>query len=220
MNPRLVLMLCLTLLALVSAPIQAGYVWIPSPPAQEIEARLAKLQTDSAGMKSAIAAGKRAVFFCANCHGESGVSKLEHVPNLAGQNVFYLLAQIDKFGDGRRQDAFMSGLVKVLKPEERFNIAVYYASLPVPPVAAANKAQAVSGGKLFARVCSGCHGANAHGTRDIARLAGQRTGYLVSSLKSYRDGSRSRSDPRMAGPARTLSDADIAALSIYLSSLP
>ncbi len=220
MHPRLLLLLCLSLFALFSAPLQAAYVWIPSPPAQEIEARLARLQTDSAAMKTAISAGKRAAFFCANCHGDAGVSTLEHVPNLAGQNAFYLLAQIDKFGDGRRQDAFMSGLVKVLKPDERFNLAVFYASLPVPPVAAANKAQAVSGGKHYARACTGCHGPKAHGTRDIARLAGQRHGYLVSTLKSYRDGSRSRADQRMAGSALTLSDADIAALSVYLGSLP
>ena len=220
MNPRLVPLLCMSLLVLLSAPLQAAYVWTPSPPAQEIEARLAKLQTDAPAMKSAIAAGKRAAFFCANCHGDAGVSVLDHVPNLAGQNAFYLLAQIDKFGDGRRQDAFMSGLVKVLKPEERFNISVFYASLPVPPIPAKQKAQAASGGKHYARACAGCHGPKGHGTRDIARLAGQHNGYLVSALKSYRDGSRSRADPRMAGSALTLSDADIAALSSYLGSLP
>jgi cytochrome c553 len=56
---------------------------------------------------------------------------LDHVPNLAGQHAFYLLTQIDKFGDGRRKDEFMSGLVKVLKPEDRSNIAVLYATQEV-----------------------------------------------------------------------------------------
>jgi cytochrome c553 len=106
MNSRISLLLfwpCFVLaLVSTSVPALAAYTWIASAPPQEIEARLARLQTDSSAHKAAISAGKRAAFFCANCHGETGVSALEHVPNLAGQNAFYLLAQIDKFGDGRR----------------------------------------------------------------------------------------------------------------------
>jgi cytochrome c553 len=127
--------LSLSLLSLLSTGLHAAYVWQPSPPPHEIEAKLSRVQGDSGAHKAAIAAGKRAAFFCANCHGETGVSSLQHVPNLAGQNAFYLLNQIDKFGDGRRKDDFMSGLVKVLKPDDRFNIAVFYASQSVPHAA-------------------------------------------------------------------------------------
>lgn len=181
---------------------------------------MARVQADPAGLKAAIVAGKRAAFFCANCHGDSGVSTLEHVPNLAGQNAFYLLAQIDKFGDGRRKDDFMAGLVKVLKPDERFNIAVFYASQPVPPTPAKNPSQATAGGKHFARACVGCHGAKAYGTREVARLAGQRSGYLVTTLKNYRSGSGLRADPRMTGVSKKLFDAEIADLASYLGTLP
>jgi len=220
MSPRAFLLLSWCVFALVSAPAQAAYVWIPSAPPQAIEARLAQVQADPEMLKAAIAAGKRAAFFCANCHGDTGVSALEHVPNLAGQNAFYLLAQIDKFGDGRRKDDFMSGLVKVLKPDERFNIAVFYASQPVPSKPAKNQSQATAGGKHFARACVGCHGAKGYGTREVARLAGQRSGYLITALKNYRSGSGLRSDSRMTGVARTLSDAEIAALASYLGALP
>lgn len=206
--------------ALLSASVQAAYVWVPSAPPQEIEAKLARVHADPAALKTAVAAGKRAAFFCANCHGEFGISSLENIPNLAGQNAFYLLGQIDKFGDGRRKDDFMSGLVKVLKPEERFNIAVFYASQPVPPTPAKNRAQAAAGGKHFTRACVGCHGAKGYGTREVARLAGQRTGYLVTALSSYRSGKGLRSDPRMTGVAQKLSDAEIAALAAYLGTLP
>ena len=220
MNPRTFLLLICSLIGLASVPVHAAYTWIPSPPPQEIEARLAKVQADATTHKAAIAAGKRAAFFCANCHGETGVSALEHVPNLAGQNAFYLLAQIDKFGDGRRKDDFMSGLVKVLKPDARFNIAVFYASQPVPPTTAKDQAQAAAGGRHFARACVGCHGAKAYGTREVARLAGQRSGYLVTALSNYRSGSGARSDARMTGVAQKLSDAEIAALASYLATLP
>jgi cytochrome c553 len=206
--------------ALPSAPVLAAYVWVPSAPPQEIEARLAKVQSDAVAHKAAIAAGKRAAFFCANCHGDAGLSVQESIPNLAGQNAFYLLMQIDKFGDGRRKDDFMSGLVKVLKPDERFNIAVFYASQPVPPIPAKNPAQAAAGGKQFARACIGCHGAKAYGTREVARLAGQHSAYLVTALSNYRSGSGLRADSRMTGVAQKLSDAEIAALASYLGTLP
>jgi cytochrome c553 len=224
MNSRISLLLfwpCFVLaLVSTSAPARAAYTWIASAPPQEIEARLARLQSDSGAHKAAISAGKRAAFFCANCHGETGVSALEHVPNLAGQNAFYLLAQIDKFGDGRRKDDFMSGLVKVLKPDERFNIAVFYASQPVLPTAASERAQAIAGGKHFARACVGCHGAKGYGTREVARLAGQRNGYLVTALSNYRSGKAGRADSRMTGVAQKLSDAEIAALASFLGTLP
>jgi cytochrome c553 len=212
-------MFCLALLTL-AASAQAAYVWLPSAPPKEIEARLARLQSDAVAHKAAIAAGKRAAFFCAHCHGETGISLLENIPNLAGQNAFFLLNQIDMFGDGRRKDDFMSGLVKVLKPDERFNIAVFYAAQPVSPTPAANRAQAVAGGKHYARACVGCHGANGYGTREIARLAGQRPGYLITALTDYRNGTAGRADHRMTGVAQKLSDAEIAALAIYLGTLP
>ncbi len=212
--------LVLLVTALLSATVQAGYVWVPSAPPQEIDAKLARLQTDAAAHKSAVAAGKRAAFFCSNCHGESGVSALDNIPNLAGQNAIFLLNQIDKFGDGRRNDDFMSGLVKVLKPEERFNIAVFYASQQVPPTPAQNSAQAAAGGKHFSRACVGCHGAKGHGSREIARLAGQRAGYLVTALTNFRLGKGSHADPRMTSVAKKLSVAEIAALAAYLGTLP
>lgn len=208
------------LFALVSASAQAAYVWVPSAPPHVIEARLAKVLADPAAHTAAIAAGKRATFFCANCHGAMGVSALDHVPNLAGQNAFYMLTQIDKYGDGRRKDDFMSGLVKVLKPEERFNIAVFYASQPVPPTPAKNPAQALAGGKHYARACVGCHGAKGYGTREVARLAGQRSGYLITALNNYRIGTGLRADARMTGVAQKLSDAEIVALASYLGALP
>lgn len=220
MNPRTFLLLFWSLFAPVSAPVLAAYTWVPSAPPQEVEARLARVQSDAGAHKAAIAAGKRAAFFCVNCHGETGVSALENMPNLAGQNAFYLLTQIDKFGDGRRKDAFMSGLVKVLKPDDRFNIAVFYASQPVPPTPAKNPVQAAAAGKHFARACLGCHGVKAYGTREVARLAGQRSAYLIAALKNYRSGSGLRSDSRMTGVAQKLSDAEIVALAAYLGALP
>lgn len=185
----------------------------------DTEQRLVAVMADAKLRNSAATAGKRAAFLCVHCHGEDGNSALGHVPNLAGQNAVYLLNQIDKFGDGRRKDEFMSGLVKVLKSEDRFNMAVFYASQAVKAVPGKDPGLAQVGAKHFARACAGCHGAAARGTREVARLAGQQGLYLKNALVGYREGAGTRSDTRMTGVAKKLSDPDIAALAAFLATL-
>lgn len=185
----------------------------------QAEGRLAQVMANPEALAAAVQAGKRAAFFCEHCHGATGNSPLAYVPNLAGQNAFYLLTQIDKFGDGRRNDEFMSGLVKVLKPEDRFNIAVFYSAQAVVPTPAKDTRQVQAGRDHYLRACRGCHGAEAKGTREVARLAGQRDVYLVNALKAYRAGKGLRSDPRMTSVARGLGDQQIQALASYLASL-
>jgi len=73
-------------------------------------------------------------------------------------------------------------------------------------------------GKAKAMMCAGCHGPAGISNNDMwPNLAGQKQGYLVSSLKAYRSGERNNA--MMAGMARGLSDADIANLAAYFSSL-
>ena len=81
--------------------------------------------------KTAEDAGRKASFFCANCHGETGNSKYSEVPNLASQHPAYVLNQIEAFLSGKRKDAFMQGLMKVLSNDEKVGIAVFYASQEV-----------------------------------------------------------------------------------------
>jgi cytochrome c553 len=187
--------------------------------ASDVEARLNRVMADPQARAVAAQAGKRAAFFCENCHGATGNSPLDHVPNLAGQNPFYLLTQIDKFGDGRRPDQFMSGLVKVLKPEDRFNMAVFYATQAVQPEPVKDARQALRGREHYQRACRGCHGDEARGTREVARLAGQRGVYLVNAMKGYRTGQGLRRDPRMTGVAKQLGDDQLQAMAAYLSSM-
>ena len=69
--------------------------------------------------------------FCANCHGESGVSKLADVPNLAGQNPAY--PAMSRSGNSEPENARTpsQGLIKVLKEDERVAMAVYFSSQDV-----------------------------------------------------------------------------------------
>ena len=200
---------------LVSASVFAQSVPTPSP-AQE---RLKALSADPVALRAAIDAGKKATFFCANCHGEDGISKTPDVPNLAGQNPAYLLEQIRKFGAGERKDQFMQGLIKVLKDEERVQVAAYFSNMVVRP-SPADAAQAAKGKVLFSKLCVRCHGEQARGNEAIARLAGQKLPYLETTITRYRDKTGIRNNQLMSIATAPLKNEDITAVANYLTQLP
>jgi cytochrome c553 len=73
-------------------------------------------------------------------------------------------------------------------------------------------------GKVKSAVCAACHGANGISNNDLwPNLAGQKEGYLALQLKAFREGTRK--NPLMSPMAANLSDADIADLAAYFSSL-
>lgn len=183
------------------------------------DAALQALLADPAARQAAEAAGKRAAFFCANCHGDNGVSKLPEVPNLAGQNPAYLLEQIRKFGNGQRRDEFMQGLIKVLKEEERLQIALFYASQRPTP-GKQDAALVTAGKQVYEKLCARCHGEQAKGNETIPRLAGQHPEYLATSVTRYRDKTGERLDPLMSSAVAPLKNADIKAVAAYLNTLP
>ena len=181
--------------------------------------RLKSLASDPVALRAAIDAGKKVSFFCANCHGEDGISKSPEVPNLAGQNPAYLLEQIRKFGSGERKDQFMQGLIKVLKDDERMQIALYYAGTVVPP-SRADAGQAAQGKALFGKLCVRCHGEQARGNAEIPRIAGQKLPYLQTTITRYRDGTGIRNNQLMSIATSTLKNEDIVAVANYLTQLP
>ncbi len=181
--------------------------------------RLKAMQGDPVALKTAVEAGKKASFFCANCHGEDGISKTPDVPNLAGQNPAYLLEQMRKFAVGERKDPFMQGLIKVLKDDERLQIALYYANNPVAP-SHADAGQAARGKLLFDKLCMRCHGQQAHGGELYPRIAGQKLPYLQASITRYRDRTGVRNNQLMSIATATLKNEEIVAIANYLTQLP
>jgi cytochrome c553 len=183
------------------------------------DARLREISSDPYTLRVAQEAGRKIAAFCANCHGANGVSSLPEVPNLAGQNVDYLLEQTRKFGTGQRRDPFMQGLIKALKEEEKIQLSIFYASQN-PSLGKPNPANVVAGKRLFTIYCARCHGDNARGNELIPRLASQHEEYIVASVTRYRNRSGERQDPQMTAAVAPLKDADIKAVATYLSSLP
>jgi cytochrome c553 len=85
-----------------------------------------------------IEAGKRiASTVCAACHGVTGISVSDTVPNLAGQRARYTEAQLKFFKDGTRKEpgavsraAIMNAIASQLSAEEIVNVAAYFESQP------------------------------------------------------------------------------------------
>jgi len=173
--------------------------------------------SDATAREAAIRSGKEASAFCANCHGADGNSLYPEVPNLAGQNVSYLLDQIRKFGTGERKNEFMQRLIVLLSEDDRQNVARYYAQQPVRPSAGGDPALIEKGRQWYTKICFRCHGNDGRGSDRIARISGQQAGYLEITLKRYRSGSGERIDAQMAANTSVLGDADIKAVASYLS---
>jgi len=81
-----------------------------------------------------IEAGKElAATVCAACHGASGVSVNDAIPNLAAQRPAYIEAQLKAFKDGsRRHSGTTSNIMNViqLSAQDIANVAAYFASQP------------------------------------------------------------------------------------------
>jgi cytochrome c553 len=159
-------------------------------------------------------AGKAAA--CAGCHGSNGVSANPVWPNLAGQHDAYLIEALKAYKSGARDNAMMAATAKALSEADMREIARHFAALKSKTASAASGDQDTAAGKAKAVACAGCHGANGVSSNPAwPSLAGQQKGYLVASLKAYRDGMRK--NEVMAGMARGLSDADVDALAAYYS---
>lgn len=67
---------------------------------------------------------------CAACHGADGVSVSSRIPHLAGQRAAYLASQLEAFQSGSRKSPLMAIIAKQLSPDERVNVAAYFAARP------------------------------------------------------------------------------------------
>jgi cytochrome c553 len=157
---------------------------------------------------------------CAACHGEDGNSRMENIPSLAGQPEFFILNQLFLMREGVRKTEAMAPFVKALTDEELKALSKHYAGLapkhsgePIDPELARR------GAKIAAmRRCGSCHLPSLAGYEQMPRLARQRIDYLISTLKSYRDGPRPGADTAMSAAIAGSSDDDIAALAHYAAS--
>lgn len=79
-------------------------------------------------------------------------------------------------------------------------------------------ANPVAGKQKYEATCAACHGAKGISIAPIyPNLAGQKKEYLISQITAFRDGTRQ--NPIMQPMAKGLTDADIANIAEYVSTL-
>lgn len=174
-------------------------------------------------------AGKTKSAACAACHGVDGNSLVPANPKLAGQNAKYLVAQLQYFKSGERDNAIMKGMAAGLSDQDMADIAVYFETQK-PKIGAADETlvhrgeQIYRGGDKDASIpaCIGCHGPQGEGNpgSNFPSLAGQHTDYVRGQLYAYRK--EQRVNPKadiMMGVTRYMSDKDIDAVSSYIEGL-
>ncbi len=185
----------------------------------DLSARLADAQANPQLATDLTLKGRRVSMVCANCHGEGGNSVKPDIPNLAGQNPNYLLDQMRLFADGRRRFDFMEGMIKAMSADEKVGVVLFYATQTVLTAPAKDAALAAKGKAYFDKICFRCHGNDGHGNQTFARIAGQQTAYLTTTLKRYRSGQGARTNPLMTDNTRHMTDADIEAVVAYVAAL-
>ncbi len=171
---------------------------------------------------------------CVACHGADGNSQVSANPILAGQGEQYLYKQLKEFKsvDGKpaaRNNPIMGGMVAALSDDDMKNLAAWFASQKMKPVAAKDEKQIALGQKIWRQgdfkkgipACAGCHGpAGAGLPAQYPRLAGQFPEYTEAQLKAFRVDERANDPAKMMRMvAAKLSDAEIKAVAEYAAGL-
>ena len=179
------------------------------------------------------AAGKLKAAVCSACHGADGNSVNAIWPKLAGQGTLYQMRQIEairsQHGRANPEAATMVPMIANLSDEDLADISAFFAT-QTSTVEAADPGLAEAGQLLYragdaARnipSCMSCHGPGGRGNLLAAfpQLGGQFAAYSAKQLRAYRDGSRTTDQAGMMREiASRLTDADIEAVSEYLSGL-
>jgi cytochrome c553 len=163
---------------------------------------------------------------CALCHGPEGESASPVFPRLAAQHPEYMAKQLKDFRDGRRKGT-MNEMAVDLKDDEINGLANFFAAKPSKSKKPADAGLAAVGkyiydqGNKYAGVasCASCHGAKAHGTVQLPRLAGQNAQYLETQLKEFNQRARTNDNAVMHAIASKLTELETVAVSAYIAGL-
>ena len=182
-------------------------------------------------------AGETKNAMCIGCHGikgyQSSFPEVYKVPMISGQSAGYISAALHEYKKGERKYPTMRGIAETLSDQDIADLAAYYsthglvagAELPAKPA----KEPSVEVQALLNKAnCASCHGANFSKPIDPSypKIAGQHADYLYVALKAYKadngnhpNAKVGRSHPIMGGMAKQYSNAELKAMSNYLSSV-
>ena len=183
----------------------------------EIVAKLLKQEPD-------LTKGEEAYKGCRGCHKADGSGKADKgYPQLAGQHVSVLIKQMVDVRAGHRENSKMHPFIEEeeVSREDLANIAAYLHSLPVPETLKGDGTMLEHGEKLFKRDCTECHGDKGEGNakKFFPNLAIQHYLYLYQETQAIRDHQRGNANTHTIKILQPYSDADLAAVSDYISRL-
>jgi cytochrome c553 len=164
---------------------------------------------------------------CFICHGAEGESSSPAFPRLAGQNANYMVRQLNDYKSGRRKSSTMQPMVEDLNEADFKALGVFFASRPTFGHEVADPELAAVGLYIFKHgnpdsgvaSCASCHGANAHGTDSLPRLAGQHAQYTLNQLKQFNKRERTNDNAVMHGIASKLTELEAKGVASYISGL-
>lgn len=191
----------------------------------------------SQALQGDAAAGKGKITLCTACHGADGNSPVAMYPKLAGQNVRYLVKQMQDIQADVRPVPEMTGMLTGMDTQDFADIAAFYASQATSigqadPDLVALGESIYRGGILSKDVpaCASCHSVTGvgNGPAGFPRLGGQHAEYTAAQLKDFRaaadgDPAGRSNDGDDTQTMRTisyrLSDREIQAVSTYIQGL-
>jgi len=164
---------------------------------------------------------------CSLCHGPEGESASALYPRLAGQHHQYIAKQLGDFQSGRRKSDTMSSMAADLTPDEMLALGVFFEQKPTKPREVRDADMVAVGRFVFHRgnefsgvaACASCHGDRGLGTDQLPRLAGQVPKYIEGQLKSFEQRERTNDNAIMHSIASKLTELEVKAVALYISTL-
>jgi cytochrome c553 len=184
-------------------------------------------EPDAAALEQA---KRMAVGVCGTCHGGDGNNTQPKFPRLAEQNANYLAAQLRAFKAQTRGDpdaiGYMWGMSGQYNDATLEALSKYYSMQKAKPGRGGHSPLIERGREIYLHgieaesvpACATCHGADAHGTAEFPRLAGQHAQYVLKQLASFQ--SNMRNIAVMHGVAQNLRLAEMEAVADYLEAQP
>ncbi len=156
-------------------------------------------------------------YTCLGCHGIQGYRNAYPnyaVPRLRGQSEQYLINALHEYKSGQRDYPTMRMQAMSLSDQDIVDIAAYFSGKPLAAAATAPTLPVPEAAQL----CVSCHGPEGIAVAPMyPDLAGQHASYLTRAIQEYHN--KDRQNPIMDSMAASLTQADIATIVDYFSSL-
>ena len=165
-----------------------------------------------------VAAGKAiAERDCKACHGANGTPlDPKTMPNIWGQQPYYILTQLVHYRNGMRENPVMASIAKTLQQSDLRPLAAYFAAKPWP--AASNAPAPPAETPKGLTMCTPCHQANFQGGISWPRVAGLNYDYMVAAMKAFAAEERTN-NMDMVKIMKLFSDSERDAMARYLAAL-